>query len=157
MLKDIDPLLIPELLAVLAEMGHGDELVLCDANFPAEAIARSTTHRRPVRLAGADAPAAARAILSLLPLDVDSPARRMEVSGDPESLPAVQHEVQAAVDAALGRPSSMSPVERFAFYDASRRAYVVVATGERRLWGCFVFTKGVVHPREESFESDERR
>jgi L-fucose mutarotase len=146
MLKDLNPILIPELLAVLGEMGHGDELILCDANFPAEAIARSTTHGRPVRLAGVDAPAAARAILSVLPLDVDFPARRMEVSGEPQSLPAVQQEVQAAVDASLGRPAVMDPVERFAFYDMSRRAYAVVATGERRLWGCFALTKGVIHP-----------
>ena len=148
MLKNLDPLLIPELLAVLAEMGHGDELVVCDANFPAESVARSTTHGRPVRLAGADAPAAARAILSVLPLDefVDAPVSRMEVSGDPQHVPRVQQEVQAAVDDAMARSVPMHPIERFAFYDASTQAYAVIATGERRLWGCFLFKKGVVPP-----------
>jgi L-fucose mutarotase len=149
MLKNLDPLLIPELLTVLAEMGHGDELVLCDANFPAESVARSTTHGRPVWLAGADAPAAARAILSVLPLDgfVDAPVLRMEVSGDPQAVPRVQQEVQAAVDdATAGSAAAMQPLERSAFYDASKRTYAVIATGERRLWGCFIFKKGVVPP-----------
>lgn len=148
MLKNLDPLLTPELLSVLAEMGHGDDLVLCDANFPAESVARSTMHGRPVRLAGADAPAAARAILSVLPLDefVDVPVSRMEVSDDPQAVPPVQQEVQAAIDAVMGRPLSMQPVERFAFYAASQQAYAVVATGERRFWGCFLFKKGVVPP-----------
>lgn len=148
MLKNLNPLLTPELLSVLAEMGHGDDLVLCDANFPAESVARSTTHGRPIRLAGADAPAAARAVLSVLPLDefVERPVSRMEVSGEPQAVPAVQQEVQTLVDAALGRRLAMVPVERFAFYDLARSAYAVVATGERRFWGCFVFKKGVVPP-----------
>jgi L-fucose mutarotase len=148
MLKNLDPLLTPELLGVLAAMGHGDELVLCDANFPADSVARTTTHGRPVRLAGADAPTAARAILSLLPLDefVGVPVSRMEVSGEPETLPPVQQEVQAVVDAAAGRSLPMGSVERFAFYERARSTYAVVATGERRFWGCFTFTKGVVPP-----------
>jgi len=148
MLKNLDPLLTPELLSVLAEMGHGDDLVLCDANFPAESVARATAHGRPIRLAGADAPAVARAILSVLPLDefVDVPVSRMEVSDDPQFVPPVQQEVQAVVDAVMRRPLAMQPVERFAFYAASRQAYAVVATGERRFWGCFLFKKGVVPP-----------
>ena len=148
MLKSLDPLLTPELLHVLAAMGHGDELVLCDANFPADSVARSTVHGRPVVLAGADAPRAARAILSLLPLDtfVETPALRMEVADDSAAVPAVQAEVQAEVDAAAGRVLSMAPLDRFAFYDRARRAYAVVATGERRFWGCFILTKGVVPP-----------
>jgi L-fucose mutarotase len=148
MLKNLDPLLTPELLAVLAEMGHGDDLVVCDANFPAEACSRSTVHGSPVRLPGTTAPAAVRAILCVLPLDtfVDAPASRMEVSDDPAAVPPVQQEVQAAVDAAEGAPLVLQPVERFAFYAASKQAYVIVATGERRLWGCFIFKKGVVPP-----------
>lgn len=148
MLKTLDPLLTPELLHVLAGMGHGDDLVLCDANFPAESVARTTVHGRPIRLAGADAESAARAILSVLPLDefVEVPVSRMEVSGEPQAVPAVQQEVQTVVDAALGRRLAMAPVERFAFYDLARSAYAVVATGERRFWGCFVFKKGVVPP-----------
>ncbi|HVC88731.1 MAG TPA: RbsD/FucU domain-containing protein [Gaiellaceae bacterium] len=148
MLKNLNPLLTPELLSVLAEMGHGDDLVLCDANFPAESVARTTAHGRPIRLVGVDAPAAARAILSVLPLDefVEVPVSRMEVAGEPQTVPAVQQEVQMVVDAALGRCLAMGPVERFAFYELARSAYAVVATGERRFWGCFVFKKGVVPP-----------
>jgi L-fucose mutarotase len=148
MLKNLDPLLTPELLTVLAEMGHGDDLVLCDANFPAESVARTTVHGRPIRLAGADAPAAARAILSVLPLDdfVEVPVSRMEVSGDAHAVPPVQQEVQAVLDAAVPSPMTMRPVERFAFYADAKQAYAVVATGERRFWGCFIFKKGVVPP-----------
>lgn len=148
MLKGLDPLLTPELLHVLASMGHGDELVLCDANFPAASVARTTTHGRPVVLAGADAPAAAAAILSLLPLDdfVEAPVARMAPGDAPGSLPPVQQQVQAVVDAAAGRPLALEPVDRFAFYERARAAYAVVATAERRFWGCFVFVKGVVPP-----------
>ena len=148
MLKNLNPLLTPELLYVLAAMGHGDDLVLCDANFPAESVARTTVYGRPVRVAGADAPSVARAILSVLPLDelVNVPASRMEVSDDPQVVPAVQQEVQAAVDEVMGRSLAMQPIERFAFYAASRQAYAVVATSERRFWGCFLFKKGVVPP-----------
>jgi L-fucose mutarotase len=149
MLKAVDPLLTPELLYVLAAMGHGDDLVVADANFPADSVARQTAHRRVVRLAGVDTPGAVRAILSVYPLDdaVDEPVRRMLVDGTPE-LPPVQHEVQAAVDAAEGRPRPMGGIERFAFYDAARTAYAVVATGERRFWGCVLLKKGVVAPDE---------
>jgi L-fucose mutarotase len=150
MLRDLDPLLTPELLYVLAAMGHGDEIAVCDANFPAESLALATPHGSVVRLVGADAPAAARAILSLLPLNefVDAPATRMEVVGAPDELPDVQREVQEAVDRAAGRSLPMASLERHAFYDAARRAYALVATGERRFYGNFVFTKGVVGPED---------
>jgi L-fucose mutarotase len=148
MLKNIDPLLTPELLYVLAAMGHGDDLVVADANFPADSVARRTAYGRVVRLAGVDTPAAVRAILSVYPLDeaVDEPVRRMLVDGSPDEVPPVQSEVQAAVDAAEGTPLPMGGVERFAFYDASRAAYAVVATGEPRFWGCIPLKKGVVAP-----------
>jgi L-fucose mutarotase len=148
MLKNIDPLLTPELLYVLAAMGHGDDLVLADANFPADSVARRTAYGGVVRLAGVDTPAAVRAILSVYPLDeaVDEPVRRMLVDGSPDEVPPVQSEVQAAVDAAEGRPRPMGGVERFAFYDAARAAYAVVATGEPRFWGCVLLKKGVVAP-----------
>ena len=148
MLRNLDPLLTPELLYVLAAMGHGDDLVVCDANFPAESVAETTTHGSVIRLPGADSTSAARAILSLLPLDefVDAPAARMEVVGSPDELPEVQREVQAEIDAAAGRSWPMGSIERFAFYDAARRAYAVVATGERRFYGCFIFKKGVIPP-----------
>jgi L-fucose mutarotase len=150
MLKKIDPLLTPELLYVLATMGHGDDLVVADANFPSDSVAQRTTHRRVVRLAGVDTPGAVRAILSVYPLDeaVDEPVRRMMVEGHPDEIPPVQRELQAVVDAAAGRRQPMGGVERFAFYEAARSAYAVVATGERRFWGCMLLKKGVVAPDE---------
>ncbi|MDR5825013.1 RbsD/FucU family protein [Caballeronia sp. LZ043] len=145
MLKNLNPLLNADILHALCAMGHGDEVVICDANFPADSVARQTVLGRLLRLDGVDAPRAARAVLSVLPLDtfVDHPAERMEVVGDASALPAVQREVQKEIDAAEGRPVPLAPVERFAFYERARKAYCVIATGEARGYGCFIFKKGV--------------
>ncbi|MDR5818048.1 RbsD/FucU family protein [Caballeronia sp. LZ033] len=145
MLKNLDPLLNADILHALCAMGHGDEVVICDANFPADSVARQTVLGRLLRLDGVDAPRAARAVLSVLPLDtfVDHPAERMEVVGHASALPAVQREVQKEIDAAEGRPVPLAPVERFAFYERARKAYCVIATGEARGYGCFIFKKGV--------------
>jgi len=147
-LKSIDPLLNADLLFALRSMGHGDDLVLCDTNFPADSVARQTVLGRLLRIDNVSAARAARAILSVLPLDtfVDRPASRMEIVGQPDEVPPVQSEVQAEVDAAQGRPTPMGGVERFAFYDLAKKAYCVVQTGERRFYGCFVFKKGVIAP-----------
>jgi L-fucose mutarotase len=93
---------------------------------------------------------AARAILSVLPLDeaVDDPARRMEIMGQPHEIPPVQQEMQREIDAAEGRVRPLGSIERFAFYEAARRAYCVIATGERRFYGCFIFKKGVLAPQD---------
>ncbi len=145
MLKNIDPLLNADILHALRAMGHGDEVVICDANFPADSVARKTALGRVLRLDGVDAPRAIRAVLSVLPLDsfVDSPAERMEVVGAAATLPAVQREAQSEVDAAEGRSTPFAPVERFAFYERAKQAYCVIATGETRGYGCFIFKKGV--------------
>jgi L-fucose mutarotase len=141
MLKGLDPLLGPDLLHVLAAMGHGDELVLADANFPAASIAR-----RLVRLDGVDAPRALRAVLSVLPLDTftATPAMVMAVVGDPGAVPPPVREFQAIVDATAGRPVRLEPLERFAFYERARAAFAVVATGELRPYGNILLVKGVV-------------
>jgi L-fucose mutarotase len=146
MLKNLDPLLNADVLQALRAMGHGDELVVCDANFPADSVARATVLGKLLRIDGADAPRAVRAILSVLPLDtfVEAPAMRMEVVGEPDTIPTVQHEAQAEVDAAEGRAVPFAPIERHAFYARARKAYCVIATGETRGYGCFVFTKGVL-------------
>lgn len=146
MLKNLDPLLNADVLQALRAMGHGDELVVCDANFPADSVARATVLGKLLRIDGADAPRAVRAILSVLPLDtfVVAPAMRMEVVGEPNTIPTVQHEAQAEVDAAEGRSVPFAPIERHAFYARARKAYCVIATGEARGYGCFVFTKGVL-------------
>jgi L-fucose mutarotase len=146
MLKGLDPLLSPDLLWVLAAMGHGDDLALVDANHPAEAIARATISGRLIVLPGVTMARAARGILSVFPLDsyVPDPVRRMEVVGDPAALPAVQGEVQAEIDRAEGQPLPLQGVERFAFYDAARRAFAVVQVGDPRPYGCFLLRKGVI-------------
>ena len=146
MLKSIDPLLSADLLWVLAAMGHGDDLALVDANHPAERIAGSTSSGRLIRLPGVAMGRGARAILSLLPIDNFEPAplRRMEVVGDAAAMPAVQSEVQAEIDAALGRPEALVGIERFAFYDAASRAFAMVQFGDPRPYGCFLFRKGVI-------------
>jgi L-fucose mutarotase len=151
MLKGIDPLLNPDILAALRAMGHGDELIVSDANFPADAIGRQTVVGHVLRMDGADAPRAVRAILSVLPLDtfVDQPAMRMEVVDAPQEILPVHREVQAEVDRAEGTKWTLVGVERMAFYERARRAYCVIATGERRFYGCFIFKKGVIPPTVE--------
>ena len=146
MLKTIDPLLNADLLWVLAAMGHGDDLALVDANHPADTIASHCIVKKPLRLGGATMADAARALLTLFPLDdfTPDPVRRMEVVGAPDLVPAVQVEVQAMVDAASGRSLPMVGIERYAFYDAAKKAFAVVQVGDARPYGCFLFRKGVI-------------
>jgi L-fucose mutarotase len=148
MLKGIDPILNADVLYALRAMGHGDDLIICDTNFPADSVARETVFGELLRLDNVTAGRAARAILSVLPLDafVDQPALRMEIVGKPAEVPPVQAEVQAEIDAAEGKSWPMGSVERFAFYDLAKKAYCVIQTGERRFYGCFVFKKGVIPP-----------
>jgi len=122
MLLRIDPLLNADILYVLRAMGHGDDLVICDANFPADSVAQQTVHGRLLRMENVTATRAVQAVLSVMPLDsfVEHPAERMEVVGHPSEMPAVQEEVQAEVDAAArsdaGRENwPMGSIERFAF------------------------------------------
>ncbi len=148
MLKNIDPLLTPELLQVMAAMGHGDELAVVDANFPAASVALRSGHGRVVPLAGTSMPEAVRAILTLLPLDdfVDTPVRRMAIDNSPDDLPEAQREVQAVIDRAAGRPWPTGTLARFDFYEAARNSYAVVLTGERRYYGNVLIRKGAIPP-----------
>lgn len=147
MLKGIDPILNADVLYALRAMGHGDDLIIADANFPSDSVARETTLGKVLRI---DRPAAevARAVLSVYPIDtfVDDAAARMEVVGEPDTILPVMEEVQNEVTA-VGGPT-MITVERFAFYDRAKQAYAVIQTGERRFYGCFAFRKGVVPPDE---------
>lgn len=148
MLKGISPLLNADVLYALRAMGHGDRLIVADANFPSDAIARQTRLGRLLRIDNVTAAEAVAAILSVMPLDtfIDDAAARMEIVDAPNEIPPVQQEVQKAIDAAEGKSLPMASIERFAFYEHARTAYCVVQTGERRFYGCFSFSKGVVAP-----------
>ena len=141
MLKGISPLLTPELLKILAEMGHGDELVIGDANFPAQSMGK-----RCVREDGHGGVELLDAILSLFSLDtfVDAPVTLMEVEpGTIDYEPPVWKEFAATVE--KHQPGTkIGHIERFAFYDRARNAYATVATGERSLYACIILKKGVL-------------
>jgi L-fucose mutarotase len=146
MLMGIDPLLPPELLMVMRAMGHGDDLLLCDRNHPAATIARHTTHGRVIHVPLPDMFVLARAILAHFPLDtfVDAPITRMKVVGDPERLVMAHTAMQRAADEAAGRPVAIRAVERFAFYEEAKSAFVVVQTADPGPYGCFLIKKGVL-------------
>ncbi|RAH99242.1 ribose ABC transporter [Acuticoccus sediminis] len=144
MLKSIDPLLSPDLLYALAAMGHGDRIVLVDANFPGTSVAAATVTGNVIRC-DASAPEALRAILTLLPLDTfePNPAVGMLTVGDPDDKPAVVAEMEAVV-AAEGFP--WASVDRYDFYDFAKESFAVVQTAERRFYGNVILTKGVIPP-----------
>ena len=147
MLKGMDPRLNADVLYALRAMGHGDMLILSDTNFPSDSIAQATVRGELLRMDNLTAGQAAEAILSVMPLDtfVDDFAGRMEVVGEPDTVPDVQREVQEAI-AAAGETRAMPGIERFAFYDLAREAYAVIQTGERRFYGCVMLRKGVIGP-----------
>jgi L-fucose mutarotase len=148
LLKNINPLLNADVLYALRAMGHGDRLVLCDTNFPADSIARQTRLRKLLRIDNVTTAQATAALLSAMPLDTFIPdaAMRMEIVGNPTEVPPVQQEVQAEIDRAEGKSWPLVPIERMAFYELAKQSYCVIATGERRFYGCFMFTKGVIPP-----------
>lgn len=139
MLKGIDHFLTPDLLFALASMGHGDEICLADANFPAASIAGA---KALIRLPGVDGVRALKAVLSVLPLDgfVPHPAAVMAVVGNASAVPAVVAEYRSVLGPGVG----VEAVERFAFYDRARGAFAVVATGETRKYGNILLRKGVI-------------
>jgi L-fucose mutarotase len=148
MLKGISPLLNADVLYALRAMGHGDDLIIADTNFPSDSVARETCLGELLRIDNVGAAAATAAVLSVMTLDsfVDDAAARMEIVGAPDEIPPVQQEVQQAIDAAEGRAWPMVPIERYAFYERAKQAYCVIQTGERRFYGCFAFRKGVIAP-----------
>jgi len=144
MLIGIDPLLGPDLLSHLRSMGHGDYLVIVDANFPAAAVAK-----RLVRSEGVTTPQMLAAVLSVLPLDTftKSAVCVMEVVDTPGALAPITEEFRTIVAARAGpRFASIVGLERFAFYERARQAYAVIATGERRLYGNVILQKGIIEP-----------
>lgn len=148
MLFGIPAALPAKLLHVLASMGHADELVITDGNFPSASVARGTHVGEVIELTGRSSPEAAKDILSLMPLDAfdDAPAIAMAVPGRQVQSPAVHQEVQSILDGLPGQPWTLSTIERFAFYERAARTFAVVRTLERRPYGCFIFKKGVLTP-----------
>lgn len=146
MLIGLDPLLDADLLYALRQMGHGDELVVVDTNFPAVSTARKSVAGRPITMSGVSVPRAIEAVLSVMPLDdfVDNPVLRMEVVGDCAAVPPVQEDVQVVVDRALGRSLPMQGIQRYAFYARAAAAFAILVTGETRSYGCFILKKGIV-------------
>lgn len=138
MLKNINPLLTGSLLSVLADMGHGDDLVIVDANYPAESSGVLV-----LDFPGVSATAITEAVLSLLPLDdfVDKPAAVMQA---PHETPAIFGEFETIIEVAEGRQIAVDPIERFAFYERAREAFAIIRTGERRLYGNVILKKGVI-------------
>ncbi len=140
MLIGLDPLLTPDLLHALASMGHGDDIVLADANYPA------TRGRLLLAVPGAGIVPLLRAVLTLFPLDrfVPHPAQTMQVVDSPDQVPPVVAEMNEVLRLNGAHPARA--VERHAFYGIAERAYAIVRTGERRFYGNIVLTKGVLPP-----------
>lgn len=145
MLRGIHPLLGPDLLHALRSMGHGDEIVIADANFPA-----STMGLRVVRADGIGGEALLEAILTHMPLDtyVQVAAFRMEVVEDPARVPDICQSYQKIVDRLAGS-FVVAPLERFAFYERSQKAAYIVASGERAIYANIILKKGVLPPARE--------
>jgi L-fucose mutarotase len=146
MLKGIPQHLSADILHALMLMGHGDDLVICDVNHPAATIAAATTYGRLLNLPGCSIPEAAGAILSLMPLDsfVPAPVWRMEMVGNPDGVVPVFAAMQDVLDRSQGQPVRMDRLERFAFYEAAKRAFCIIRTSDPGPYGCFILRKGVV-------------
>ena len=147
MLININPILSPELLFHLRSMGHGEKLILADANFPA-----NTSNDKVIRLDGVGIKDAASAILSVFPLDSfivsqgGSPALRMEVGDKPEELTETQKEFIEVVKKTSGESWNVGSISRQEFYQEAKKAYCIVTTTDARPFGCFILTKGVILP-----------
>lgn len=147
MLIKIDPILSPELLFTLRTMGHGDKLVLADANFPANSM-----NKNVIRLDGVNIKDAAKAILSVFPLDSfivsqgGTAANRMEVDDNPNELTETHKEFIQAVKDISGESWKVGSIERQSFYTEAKKSYAIVTTTDARPFGCFILTKGVIKP-----------
>ncbi len=140
MLKNIPSILSPELLKVLMEMGHSDEIVISDGNFPSASMAQ-----RLIRLDGHDTPTVLAAILELMPLDtyVDEPVALMAVTPGDDYKPVIWDDYKRIIKEKEGN-HALEMMERFAFYERAKKAYAIVATGEEALYANLILKKGVV-------------
>lgn len=140
MLLGIPPIISPELLKILCEMGHGDEIVIGDGNFPAASNAK-----RLVRCDGHGVLELLGAVLKLFPLDtyVESPVMLMQVTPGDTAVPVIWDEYKKIVADAFPN-TKVSEIERFSFYERARNAYAVIATGESALYANIILKKGVI-------------
>ena len=147
MLIKINPILSPELLFTLRTMGHGDKLVLADANFPANSM-----NKNVIRLDGVNINDAVRAILTVFPLDSfivsqgGTAAKRMEVDDKPDELTDTHKEFVKAIKEVSGNNWKVGSIERQSFYEEAKKSYVIVTTTDARPFGCYIITKGVIKP-----------
>ncbi len=146
MLKGIDPRMTADLLDLLMRMGHGDELVLVDCNYPAHATAAETVSGQLVELPGFNAPAAIALICGLMPLDhfVPEGAFWMEEDGKGAVPAEVHRDALAVLDAEMPEGGAVGSLERQAFYARARTGFGVVRCTETRAFGCFILRKGVI-------------
>ena len=146
MLKGIPSILSPELLEVLMEMGHGDEIVIADGNFPAASIAQQTIVQKPIRCDGHGVPEILEAILKFFPLDqyVPKPVALMEVVPGDDCKTPIWEEYRRIIKASGEKFSDFDMVEKFAFYKRAKSGYAVVTTSEKALYANIILKKGVI-------------
>ena len=141
MLKNLSHLLAPELLKILCEMGHGDEIVIADGNFPAASV-----NDRVVRLDGHNGVEVLKAVISVFPLDTYAESNAIlmaPVPGDNVETPIWQ-DYAAVLNDSEGDAVRMEQIERFDFYERAKKAYAVIATGESALYANLILKKGVI-------------
>ena len=143
MLKGVPSVLSPQLHKVLAEMGHGDEIVIADGNFPAESMGKNAV---VVRADGHGVPEILDAVLQMMPLDqyVPHPAALMEVVPGDKCIPVIWNQYRSILEKRREDPSAVEMMERFAFYERAKKAYAIVATGETAIYANILLKKGVV-------------
>ena len=143
MLKGVPAILSPQLLKVLCEMGHGDEIVIADGNFPAESMGKDAV---VIRADGHGVPEILDAVLKMIPLDqyVERPAALMEVVHGDDCVPVIWEQYRALLEDNGEDPARIEMMERFAFYERAKKAYAIIATGESAIYANILLKKGVV-------------
>jgi L-fucose mutarotase len=141
MLKNVPTVISPELMKTLMEMGHGDEIVIADGNFPAASVAQ-----RLIRCDGHGVPEVLEAVLKFFPLDsyVDKPVALMAVVPGDKTKPTIWEQYRKIISSSGEKLTDFDFVERFAFYERAKRAYAVVATSEKALYANIILKKGVI-------------
>lgn len=143
MLKGVPAILSPQLLKVLCEMGHGDEIVIADGNFPAESMGKDAV---VIRADGHGVPEILDAVLKMIPLDqyTENPAALMEVVPGDDCVPVIWEQYRALLEENGENPAHIEMMERFAFYERAKKAYAIIATGESAIYANILLKKGVV-------------